>query len=384
MANKNFVVKNGLTVGNLNVDADSGNVTTTGSIVSHAVFADNLYYSNGSAFVGYAGSRGYTGSTGMGFIIARVYSSVSALLSDTAPENIVAGQFAIIDTGDVNNFEDAKLYLWTGSNYLYVTDLSGAAGITGPQGADGYTGSQGPQGVTGYVGSQGIQGDHGYTGSSGDLGYTGSIGYAGSQGIQGYAGSAGYIGQDGYTGSQGDTGYVGSQGLQGYSGSNGANGYTGSQGIQGYSGSNGADGYTGSQGLQGYSGSNGADGYTGSQGPIGYTGSTGSFTGTTDQTIITSNNTASTSTTTGALQVAGGAGIQGNIYSADGSTIYNGLLYTPRVTIGDTIDAGGTIPNLGPANPRVGDFWIVPSLGAALMYVNDADIFYWIQFTSLA
>jgi hypothetical protein len=225
--------------------------------------------------IGYTGSRGdigYTGSkgdTGMGFIIAKIYESVAELEADTEPTGIIAGQFAIIETGDVEDLENSQLYLWDGTQYIYITDLSGAQGIrgfAGSQGDIGYTGSQGDigftgsQGDTGFVGSQG---DIGYTGSQGDIGYTGSqgdIGFTGSQGDTGFVGSQGDIG---YTGSQGDTGFVGSQGDLGYTGSAGL-GFTGSQGDAGF---------TGSQGTPGEAA---AIGYTGSQGPIGYTGSAGS------------------------------------------------------------------------------------------------------------
>ena len=50
---------------------------------------------------------------------------------------------------------------------------------------------------------------------------------------------------------------------------------------------------------------------------MGYTGSAGaagSFSGSTSQAIVTSNTTPATSTTTGALQVAGGASVQGTLY----------------------------------------------------------------------
>lgn len=56
-----------------------------------------------------------------------------------------------METGSVENPENSKLYLWTGSAYSYVTDLSGAAGITGPTG---YSGSQGNIGYTGSAATQ--------------------------------------------------------------------------------------------------------------------------------------------------------------------------------------------------------------------------------------
>ena len=271
MAIKNdFVVKHGLTVTNtatINQDlivagsikkngvdvgygytGSQGNIGYTGSqgiqgiqgVTGYTGSQGNIGYTGSQGVIGYTGSQGtqgvigYTGSkgdSGLGFTIAKIYSSVAALTADTTPTGIVAGQFALIETGNVENPENSRLYLWNGSAYTYVSDLSGAQGITGPQGVIGYTGSQG---VIGYTGSQGTQGVIGYTGSQGTQGV---IGYTGSQGTQGVIG---------YTGSQGVIGYTGSQGTQG---------------VIGYTGSQGVIGYTGSQGTQG------VIGYTGSAGP---------------------------------------------------------------------------------------------------------------------
>ena len=126
--------------------------------------------SQGVGFTGSQGITGFTGSkgdTGLGFYIAKTYSSVAALMADTSPTGIVAGQFAIIETGDVNDPDNSKLYLWNGSSYSFVTDLSGAASVKGDTG---YTGSRGG---TGFTGSQGIQGIIGYTGSAGTGGGSG-------------------------------------------------------------------------------------------------------------------------------------------------------------------------------------------------------------------
>ena len=203
-------------------------------------------YTGSQGDIGYTGSQGtqgitgFTGSkgdTGLGFAIAKSYNSVAALTADTSPTGIVAGQFAIIETGNVDNPENSRLYLWNGSVYSYVSDLSGNIGLTGPQGSIGFTGSQGIQGITGFTGSKGadgIIGVDGYTGSRGDVGYTGSIGFSGSQGTIGYTGS---------TGNQGTIGYTGSIGTQG------ADGFTGSAGTQGIQGNIGPIGYTGSSGT---------------------------------------------------------------------------------------------------------------------------------------
>jgi hypothetical protein len=177
-------------------------------------------------FTGSQGDIGFTGSkgdTGMGFTIAKIYTSVAQLLADTSPTGIVAGQFAIVETGDVEDPDNGRLYLWDGLSYSFVTDLSGVQGLQGPKGDDGFTGSQG---ITGFDGSQG---DIGFTGSQGDIGFTGS------QGDIGFTGSQGDIG---FTGSQGDIGFTGSQGDIGFTGSQGDIGFTGSQGEDGVGGLN--------------------------------------------------------------------------------------------------------------------------------------------------
>lgn len=58
-------------------------------------------------------------------------------------DGVPIGGFVVIDTGNVNNADNAKLYIKGNSSYTFLTDLSGAQGIQGPQGA---TGIQGPKG----------------------------------------------------------------------------------------------------------------------------------------------------------------------------------------------------------------------------------------------
>lgn len=213
-----------------NTSSSAGDVAFDGNLNAYAVYTDRYFYANGDVFAGgisssgatgptgptgYTGSRGiqgtqgttgatgpagtngYTGSrgdTGLGFSIVKSYTSVAALTADTSPTGIVTGQFAIIETGDTSNAENSRLYLWNGSAYSYVSDLSGAQGIIGPTGAVGYTGSfgaTGATGVAGYTGSIGNAGTNGYTGSQG-TGYTGSSGTNGYTGSTGAAG-AGYI-----------------------------------------------------------------------------------------------------------------------------------------------------------------------------------------------
>ena len=79
--------------------------------------------------------------------------------------------------------------------------------------------------------------------------------------------------------------------------------------------------------------------------------------------------TASTSTTTGALIVAGGVGIRGNIYSNTGVADENYLLYTPQIYITTST----------PSSPRLGDTWIDPATFAYLQYIKDGTSTFWIQ-----
>ena len=118
------------------------------------------------------GATGPTGPGGLGFTIAKTYASVAALTADTAPTGITAGQFALIDTGDTNNAENSRLYVWTGSVYTYTSDLSGAQGIVGPTGAQGTNGTIGVNGTTGPTGPTGPAGTAATGGASF---YTGDV-----------------------------------------------------------------------------------------------------------------------------------------------------------------------------------------------------------------
>jgi hypothetical protein len=71
------------------------------------------------------------------------------------------------------------------------------------------------------------------------------------------------------------------------------------------------------------------------------------------------------------LTVTNTATVIGSVYSADGIPAENNLLYTPRVTISTT----------APANPRIGDFWIDPTYGVELQWIDDGGNKFWIQFT---
>ena len=83
--------------------------------------------------------------------------------------------------------------------------------------------------------------------------------------------------------------------------------------------------------------------------------------------------TSATSTTTGALHVTGGVGIEGSIYSAEGGEYENYLLYVPRVIVSTST----------PYTARIGDFWVEPNSGVELQYIQDGANRVWIQFAGL-
>lgn len=101
---------------------------------------------------GIQGIQGQKGEKGDPFSIAKTFASVSAMNSGFATDGVKEGQFVMIDTGNVQDADNAKLYVKGKTAYSYITDLSGATGIQGPQGV------QGQQGVRGETGPAGANG----------------------------------------------------------------------------------------------------------------------------------------------------------------------------------------------------------------------------------
>ena len=96
------------------------------------------------------GGQGEQGEQGAPFAIMKSYASIAAMNADFSNTDVQNGQFVIIDTGNVQDPDNAKLYYKGSNNYVFVTDMSGAAGIQGPRGtsayeqavAGGYTGTE--------------------------------------------------------------------------------------------------------------------------------------------------------------------------------------------------------------------------------------------------
>lgn len=129
------------------------------------------------------GLQGPQGPAGEAFKIAKTFASVDAMNKGFATDGVKTGQFVMIDTGNIEDADNAKLYVKGTSSYTYITDLSGATGMTGPQGPQGLQGTAepaGPAGAKGEKGETGPQGPQGLKGEKGDIGPMGPQGPAGS------------------------------------------------------------------------------------------------------------------------------------------------------------------------------------------------------------
>ena len=156
---------------------------------------------------GPTGPQGPIGPAGKNFNIRKTFESVSAMEASKGA-GFTEGDFTMI-ASNVSDPDNSKLYVWDGSKFVYISDLSGAQGIQGPQGIQGIQGVQGKQGLTGPQGPKGDKGDTGATGiqgPKGDKGETGPQGPAGPKGDKGDTGSQGPKGDPGDTGPQGVAG----------------------------------------------------------------------------------------------------------------------------------------------------------------------------------
>lgn len=111
--------------------------------------------------IGPQGPQGGQGERGAPFAVAKIYNSVNEMNAGYSVDGVGIGEFVLIDTGDVNDEDNAKLFVKGATSYSYITDMSGAQGIQGPQGVQGIQGIQGLQGEQGPQGEQGVKGDTG-------------------------------------------------------------------------------------------------------------------------------------------------------------------------------------------------------------------------------
>ena len=98
-----------------------------------------------ASLVGETGLKGEKGNPGKDFQIVKTFPSIAEMNGDGFSD----GDFTMI-ASDVNDPDDGKLYVWNGTNFTYVADLSGSQGIKGD------TGKTGDKGVKGKTGEQGL------------------------------------------------------------------------------------------------------------------------------------------------------------------------------------------------------------------------------------
>ena len=152
-------------------------------------------------------------AVGDAFTIVKTYSSVQAMEDDYNNPEVKAGQFVMIDTGDVENEEDSRLYLKGDTEWKFISDLSGAQGIQGLSAYQvavqhGFEGTEAEWLISlkGEKGETGPKGDKGDTGEKGATGERGPQGLQGERGLQGVQGEKGEQGIQGPVGPKGDTG----------------------------------------------------------------------------------------------------------------------------------------------------------------------------------
>lgn len=101
-----------------------------------------------ASLVGAKGDTGEKGNPGKDFKIVKTFPSIAAMNGTGFSD----GDFTMI-ASDVNDPDDGKLYVWNGTSFTYVADLSGSQGIkgdTGKTGDKGEKGDPGDQGLSAY------------------------------------------------------------------------------------------------------------------------------------------------------------------------------------------------------------------------------------------
>ena len=178
-------------------------------------------------------------AVGDAFTIVKTYSSVQAMEDDYNNPEVKTGQFVMIDTGNVENEEDSRLYLKGNTEWKFISDLSGAQGIQGLSAYQvavqhGFEGTEAEWLIS-------LKGEKGETGPKGDKGNTGEKGATGERGPQGLQGERGLQGIQGEQGEQGIQGPIGPKGEKGDQGERGPQGPKGNPGEKGEKGDPGSD-----------------------------------------------------------------------------------------------------------------------------------------------
>ena len=239
------------------------------------------------------GPQGIQGPPGKPFSIKKAYRS-KADMNANFTNDLTDGDFCII-ASNVEDEDNADLFVRVGASMQLIADLSGATGIQGPRGPQGIQGKQGPQGNVGPQGPKGGTGATGAQGPKGDKGDSGANFYYSTYEASpnqnsmywsdlhptanpprvgehvmmpsGKVYEITHVNSDTSPKSYGIGEMIAN--LHGLTGAQGPKGDQGPQGIQGLKGD------VGPAGPKGDKGDAGATGIQGPQGPIGATGEQG-------------------------------------------------------------------------------------------------------------
>lgn len=127
---------------------------------------EHVTFSSSSNIVLPFSTIGPTGIEGDPFTIHYIVPDVASLPSGSE------GELAMISTGDSEDNDDSKVFVYDGASWTEIGDFSGLQGPTGPDGADG---NPGPAGIDGPSGVTGPAWDINYLAESGtDVGFLNS------------------------------------------------------------------------------------------------------------------------------------------------------------------------------------------------------------------
>lgn len=131
-----------------------------------------------ASLVGKQGAPGNDGKDGKPFVIAKIYTSVDEMNADYSNTEVERGSFVTIDTGNIDDEDNAKLFVKGATGFVYLTDLSGATGLQGPPGKSAYELAK----ANGFVGTvtewlASLKGANGKDGGEGKPGADGKTPY---------------------------------------------------------------------------------------------------------------------------------------------------------------------------------------------------------------